>query len=122
MTGSIREAGAFRQENGRTIMPLRIDPCGSVVVVFRKPTRETGRHGKNWLEFKSVRELNGAWTVAFDPQWFYPSAAGLNASAVVFGQLSDWSKRLEPAIKYYSGTATYRKVFNLPRNSVVRIQ
>ena len=37
VTGEIRHAMAFRQENGRTIMPLEFGPCGSVFVVFRKP-------------------------------------------------------------------------------------
>ena len=64
--------------------------------------------------------LDAAFTVALISNGFIPPPPGSNASAVVFFTLllSDWSKRLEPAIKYYSGTATYRKVFNLPQELV----
>src|SRR5690606_32933796 len=36
MTGEIREAKAFEQVNGQTIIPLEFDPYGPVVVVCRK--------------------------------------------------------------------------------------
>lgn len=35
-TGVIEPAPVWREENGRTIVPLRFDPVGSVFVVFRK--------------------------------------------------------------------------------------
>ena len=43
----------------------------------------------------------GPWTVRFDPAWGGPAQ-------VEFAQLDDWTKRPEPGIRYYSGTATYR--------------
>jgi len=36
-TGVIEPAPAWREENGRTIVPLQFDPAGSVFVVFRNP-------------------------------------------------------------------------------------
>jgi hypothetical protein len=45
--------------------------------------------------------------VQFDPRWGGPQ------KPVTFETLEDWTKRPEPGIKYYSGTATYRKVFDL---------
>ena len=106
VTGAIREAGAFRQENGRTVLPLRLDPFGSVFVVFRKPTSETARPGKNWQDYGLVAKVEGPWTVEFDPKWGGPAR-------IEFDQLLDWTQRPEEGIKYYSGKAVYRKVFDL---------
>lgn len=41
-TGAISPAPAWREENGRTVVPLTFTPAGSVFVVFRKPS--TGNH------------------------------------------------------------------------------
>ena len=49
-------------------------------------------------------EVTGPWNVSFDPKWG-------GAAHVTFGQLEDWSKRSESGIRYYSGTAVYRKTF-----------
>ncbi len=53
------------------------------------------------------QEISGPWDVAFDPKWGGPAK-------VTFDKLTDWSKRPEEGIKYYSGTAIYRKSFDLP--------
>ena len=51
--------------------------------------------------------LAGPWEVQF--------TSGLGApQRVTFQQLKDWTQRSEEAIRYYSGTATYRKTFILP--------
>jgi len=36
-TGRIEPAPIWREENGRTVVPLSFDPAGSIFVVFRKP-------------------------------------------------------------------------------------
>ena len=41
-TGEMELATVFREEAGRTIVPLRLDPAGSVFVVFRKPVASGG--------------------------------------------------------------------------------
>jgi hypothetical protein len=33
----MRDAVAFHQKDGRTVVPLEFDPCGSTFVIFRKP-------------------------------------------------------------------------------------
>ena len=110
VSGEIRDAAAFTQtEDGRTTVPLIFPPRGSIFVVFRKtiPTSRDGSADANWPTLSEVMEFKGPWTVKFDPQWGGPEA-------VVFEELEDWTKRPEPGIKYYSGTATYQKSFDLP--------
>jgi hypothetical protein len=53
----------------------------------------------------TAMELTGPWTVQFDPKWGGPAAAA-------FDRLISWTDRPESGIKYYSGTATYRKTFD----------
>ena len=60
-----------------------------------------------WLSLSAGTEISGAWEVSFDPKF-----GGLD-KPVTFAQLEDWTKRTEPGIKYYSGTATYRKQIEL---------
>jgi hypothetical protein len=78
-------------------------------VVFRQPPKPRGAgasHG-NFPVFTSPHEIAGPWTVRFDPKWGGPES-------VVFEQLVSWAKRPEEGVKFFSGTATYCKTFNLP--------
>lgn len=109
VTGGIRDATAFRQENGRTMVPLEFDPCGSVFVIFRKAigTKAGGTTASNYPALTPRLELDGAWDVSFDPKWGGPAK-------VRFDTLTDWTKHAEDGIRFYSGTAIYRKIFTLP--------
>jgi hypothetical protein len=82
--------------NHRTTIPL-------VAAVQTAPAGEGRGEGES-----SGRECSAAsWEVHFDPKWGGPDH-------VVFDSLEDWSKRPEPGIKYYSGTAIYKKSFEMP--------
>ena len=61
---------------------------------------------RNFVELQPISELNGSWAVSFDPKWGGPKE-------LIFKNLEDWTTRVEPGIKYYSGIATYRKGFDL---------
>ena len=114
VTGTLRPLPAYQgTEDGRTKVPLTFEPLQSFFVIFRKslvpsPTSER----KNFTDLKPVQELTGSWEVTFDPAWFYPISSQQGQSAVVFETLTDWTQRPESAIKYYSGLATYRKIFD----------
>jgi hypothetical protein len=109
VTGEIRDATAFRQENGCTLVPLEFDPCGSTFVIFRKPIGPAvkGTTVSNEPTLKPKMELTGPWDVSFDPKWGGPEN-------IRFDQLIDWTTHPEDGIKFYSGTAAYRKSFTLP--------
>ncbi len=52
--------------------------------------------------------LTGPWQVRFAP------GSGAPAN-ILFDKLEDWSGRPEEGIRHYSGTATYRTTFQVPR-------
>jgi hypothetical protein len=82
---------------------LEFAPAQSWFVVFRKPGKPS--RGANFPAVKPVAEITGVWDVSFDPHWGGPAT-------VKFEKLEDWTTRSEPGIRYYSGTATYRKTFD----------
>jgi hypothetical protein len=106
LTGEIRSAPAFTQRDGRTTVPLRFGPSGSLFVVFRAPTAAAQAEGRNFADFEPLQEISGSWTVAFDPKWGGPES-------VRFDALVDWTARPEEGIRHYSGKAVYRKTFAL---------
>lgn len=108
-TGSIRDLNAFTQKESTTRVPLRLEPYQSVFVVFRKPVGRTSKENvaSNFPEPLPLVQINGPWTVQFDPGQRGPE------QAVVFESLQDWTSFSEEKIKYYSGTAFYTSQFEL---------
>ena len=109
LPGTTRKLPEFRVEDGRTFLPLRFEPQQSWFVVFRKPPEGPAiANGKNFPALRTVAEIAGPWKVSFNPDWGGPESA-------TFDQLQDWTTRPEEGIKYYSGTATYRKTLDMPQ-------
>lgn len=108
VSGSIRDAAAFRPDGGRTVVPLEFAPMQSLFVVFRKPVAagKSGKASGNFPALVPAQEIAGAWKVGFDPRWGGPESAE-------FPELVSWTRRPEEGIKHYSGKATYRKTFDL---------
>ncbi|MHB8900587.1 MAG: glycosyl hydrolase [Thermoguttaceae bacterium] len=154
-TGAVGDAVAFRATgDGRTIVPLALPEGGSVFVVFRKPAqskrltalpdpavrivdRTTGGvklevwdNQKHALALAAAekplepagrpepQDMAGPWEVAFSAEWGAPAS-------ITFDRLIPWNEHSNEAIKYYSGTATYRKTLSLTAEQVaglVRLQ
>ncbi len=108
-TGEVR-AVYYRTANGRTTVPLAMDPYGTVFVVFRKPAQ---------VEFAQVPlpvetalavtgdALGKDWLVTFPPDRGAPAEARLD-------RLISWSDSPDDGVKYFSGTASYRKTLDAP--------
>ena len=94
------ESVPFTEKDGRTEISLPFDPAGSVFVVFRD-TKSEAPPGKR--DFQKMEEINGPWQVEF------PS------KPVTFDKLISWTENPDPAIKYFSGTATYRTEFQVAK-------
>jgi hypothetical protein len=108
LTGDIREAQAFTQNDGLTTVPLIFEPYGAIMVVFNKPIdkNKRGTETRNYPDFKTVKNIDGEWKVNFDTKWGGPES-------VTFPELMDWTQHSIEGIKYYSGTAVYNKTINL---------
>jgi len=111
VSGDRRFASAYTETDGRASLPLEFAPCGSWFVVFREPAEKHAATAQtNATRHSTLRQLAGPWEVTFDPRWGGPGA-------VEFAELVSWPKREEPGIRFYSGTAVYRKTFQLPDES-----
>lgn len=104
------QPASYRIADGRTTIPLHLDPYGSVFVVFRKPA-----NGNSWAAPKSEAKpissldaaLNHDWTVSFEPDLGAPPK-------MQFENLSSWADNSDFGVKYFSGTATYSKTIDIP--------
>jgi hypothetical protein len=107
VSGEHQFAAAYEQKKERTRVPLEFPPCGSFFIIFREPSEKHPATAlSNNLQVEPLAEISGPWTVHFDPKWGGPES-------VQFNQLESWTTRAEPGIKFYSGTATYEKTFDL---------
>lgn len=111
VTGEQRIADNWSSSNGRTTMPLQLPPNGAVFVIFRKPATIPANAGPNHATYTTLQTLDAPWKVFFD-----------NAKdPVIFEKLADWSKHASTQVRYYSGTATYRKTLSWPSKLSGRI-
>ena len=95
------EPVSYKIEDGHTTVPLRLEPWGTVFVLFRKQATGTSGSVPKKVE-TDVATLNGPWSVAFEPDLGAPAS-------VTFASLSSWSENTDPGVKYFSGTGTYTK-------------
>jgi hypothetical protein len=79
-------------------------------VFFKDGKRQPGS-GKNWIETSPVMNIEGRWSVQFD------TAFGGPENPVVFTELTDWSENTDNQIRFYSGTAIYRKTFKWEKDT-----
>ncbi len=103
-TGRI-EPVSWRNEGGRTIVPLALGPWEAVFVVLRTPSQSSGEY----LPARStevVATLDGSWHVEFQPGRGAPTSAEL--------KLGSWSEDAVEGIRYFAGTGTYRRILNAP--------
>jgi len=100
------EPVSYKIADGRTKVPLHLEPWGTVFVVFREPTSETSRTLPKLTETQ-VATVDGPWSVSFQPGRGAPLAITLD-------KLSSWSDNPDAGVKYFSGTGTYTKTIHAP--------
>jgi hypothetical protein len=105
-TGAI-EPTEYETKDGRTVVPLHLDPSGSVFVVFRKKTSMPVRVLPHLIS-RELATIQGPWQVKFPPHWGAPPEIELS-------KLSSWTDSTDEGVKYFSGTATYSKDIEVPQ-------
>ncbi|MGD0893765.1 MAG: glycosyl hydrolase [Terracidiphilus sp.] len=104
-TASITPA-TYRSEDGRTTVPLKLEPWGTVFVVFRKPTAAVSYTAPAATE-TLLATVAGPWTVNFQ--------AGRGAPATFqLDHLASWTVNADTGVKYFSGTGTYTRTIDAP--------
>ena len=100
------EPAAYLVANGRTIVPLRLEPDDAVFVVFRKASAAPARALAEPLETE-LATIGGPWDIAFQPGRGAPDKISLPV-------LISWSDSSDLGVKYFSGTGTYTKTVQAP--------
>jgi hypothetical protein len=104
VSGKITEVSNWDIVQERTELSISLEANGSVFVVLRKPAIVSSRHTVP-KALKKVAEIEGEWTLKFDPLQGGPS------QPVKYKQLQSWSASEDAAIRYYSGSVVYSKTF-----------
>ena len=102
------EPASFQIVNGRTTVPLRLEPWGTVFVVFRKPAKATSRT-LSPIADDAIATADGPWELSFEP------ARGAPAK-ITLDKLTSWSDNQDEGVKYFSGTGTYTKTIQAPKD------
>jgi hypothetical protein len=104
-TGVIEEA-SYNIAEGRTTVPLRMEPNDAVFVVFRKKAARPSLTLTQPVETQ-LAVIDGAWNVSFQPNRGAPAQ-------IVLDQLTSWSENTDHGVKYFSGTGSYTKTIQAP--------
>jgi hypothetical protein len=107
------QPAAYSIANGRTTVPLHLDPWGTTFVVFRDPARAASRTLPELkeTEIAALNELLAKdWSVSFEPNRGAPGTA-------IFEHLISWSESADPGVKYFSGSASYTKTIEVPASA-----
>jgi hypothetical protein len=110
VTGEIRELPEYTSRNSRTSVKLQFEAAQSYFVIFGISSQGKNPGMHNVPNMLTAGALEGSWDVSFDPHLGGPEN-------IRFESLTDWTTRPEEGVRYYSGTATYRKTFDLPVTS-----
>jgi hypothetical protein len=113
------------EENGMLTLPETALPAGVwrpyVLLAGQDQTRllalAPGRFTLHWASGQKTKArclsvpgpfvITGPWQVSFPPGWNAPAQA-------TFERLQSWTENADPGVKYFSGTATYTRDFDLP--------
>jgi len=97
---------SYSSADGRTTVPLSLEPWGTVFVIFRQPTSKISVAVASETE-TTFAAIDGPWKLAFLPGRSAPVSIQLD-------HLIDWSKSDDAGVKYLLGIGTYTTTFDIP--------
>jgi hypothetical protein len=97
----VMEPASFRTADGRTTVPLHLEPWDTVFVVFRKPAKSSSRALAK-ISDSAIATVEGPWDLSFQVDRGAPAKITLD-------KLASWSENADEGVKYFSGTGTYTK-------------
>jgi hypothetical protein len=100
------EPASYQIADGRTTVPLQLEPWGTVFVVFRKATDATSRSLPKVVETQ-LTTVSGPWDLSFQPGRGAPPSVTLD-------KLISWNDSEDKGVKYFSGIGTYTKTIQAP--------
>jgi hypothetical protein len=106
VTGTRRSLVADARVDHRTEVTLGFAPHQSRFVIFGEGNARAKTESRNSDERAALLELGGPWQVTFNVLRGAPLVA-------TFESLQDWTERSEEEIRFHSGTAVYRKRFDI---------
>lgn len=95
------EMASYNFSDGRTKVPIRLEPYDAVFIIFSKKTTAQEWTAPQQTENK-LDIITGEWSVKFQSNRGAPAEVTLRT-------LTSWSKSADEGIKYFSGTGTYSK-------------
>ncbi|WP_139959684.1 glycosyl hydrolase [Flavicella sediminum] len=107
VSGTMKDLPDFKNVNGRTAVPIKMEALQSWFVVFTEAenTKDV-KNQNNFPETKIVQTLENSWKVDFKNKEIGPK------TIVDFPSLTDWITSEDDKIKFYSGTAVYTSTFD----------
>jgi hypothetical protein len=95
------EPASYNIADGRTTVPLHLEPWGTVFVVFRKAAKANSLTLPKMVETQ-LATVEGSWNVAFEPGRGAPASITLD-------KLISWTDSTDKGVKYFSGHGAYTK-------------
>jgi len=102
------EPVSYQINVNNTDVPLNLKPRETVYVLFEKPTQVTSKTVDQYTD-KFVSNIEGPWQLTFPSGWGAPTAVQQ------MDKLTSWTKSDSAGIKYFSGTATLTKTFEVKK-------
>ena len=99
------EPVSYEIKDDKTELSIRLEERESVFVLFNKKTAVLSRSIPH-NQYHELMNIGGQWKISF------PGKSGAPAS-IITDSLSSWTNYADEGVKYFSGTASYSKTFEL---------